>query len=167
MVKMDIIPFYFENDGVIPNNQLPLLIYKNALQYAISKNFGLSFKKNGWTNNWEDIILPYDHFHSNTHEVLGLTKGNARLMIGGRNGEIVLVETGDVIILPAGCGHYSVDNSLDYQFIGGYPNGANWNLMISLNNENSTSVFEEILNIPITDKDPIFGNDGPLFEFWK
>jgi uncharacterized protein YjlB len=47
MVKMDIIPFYFENDGVIPNNQLPLLIYKNALQYAISKNFGLSFKKNG------------------------------------------------------------------------------------------------------------------------
>jgi uncharacterized protein YjlB len=121
---MDIIPYYFENDGVIPNNPLPLLIYKNALQYASNKNFGLSFKKNGWTNNWEDIILPYDHFHSNTHEVLGLTKGNARLMIGGRNGEIVLVETGDVIILPAGCGHYSVDNSLDYQFVGGYPNGA-------------------------------------------
>jgi len=39
--------------------------------------------------------------------------------------------------------------------------------MVSLNNENSTSVFEEILNIPIPDKDPIFGNDGPLFEFWK
>ena len=144
MEKMDIIPYYFENDGVIPNNPLPLLIYKNALQYANSKSFGLTFKKNGWTNNWEDIILSYDHFHSNTHEVLGLSKGNARLMIGGKNGEIVLVETGDLIILPAGYGHYSVDNSLDYQFIGGYPNGANWNLKVSLNNENSTSIFEEI-----------------------
>ena len=42
---MDIIPYYFENDGVIPNNPLPLLIYKNALQYANSKSFGLTFKK--------------------------------------------------------------------------------------------------------------------------
>jgi len=167
MEKMDVIPYYFENDGVIPNNALPLLIYKNALKYAANKNFGLIFSNNGWTNNWEDIILPYEHFHSNTHEVLGLTKGNARLMIGGRNGEIVLVEKGDVIILPAGCGHYSVDNSLDYQFIGGYPKGADWNLMVSLNTENSTSIFEEILNIPIPDKDPVFGNDGPLFDFWK
>ena len=90
MEKMDVIPYYFENDGVIANNALPLLIYKNALKYAANKNFGLIFSNNGWTNNWEDIILPYEHFHSNTHEVLGLTKGNARLMIGGRNGEIFL-----------------------------------------------------------------------------
>ena len=162
MEKMDVIPYYFENDGV-----LPLLIYKNALKYAANKNFGLIFSINGWTNNWEDIILPYDHFHSNTQEVLGMTKGNARLMIGGRNGEIVLVEKGDVIILPAGCGHYSVDNSLDYKFIGGYPKGADWNLKISLKNEDSISIMKEILNIPIPDKDPVFGNDGPLFDFWK
>jgi uncharacterized protein YjlB len=41
MEKMDIIPYYFENDGVIPNNPLPLLIYKNALQYVSNKRIGL------------------------------------------------------------------------------------------------------------------------------
>jgi uncharacterized protein YjlB len=167
MEKMNIIPFYFENDGVIPNNKLPLLIYKNALQYLSDKNFQYAFSKNNWTNNWQDIVLDYDHFHSNTHEVLGLAKGIARLKIGGDNGEIVLVETGDVIIMPAGVGHYSLDNSLDYQFVGGYPNGAEWNSILSLKNEDSISIIEEILNIPIPDSDPIFGNKGPLFDFWK
>ena len=167
MEKIDVIPYYFKNDGVIPNNTLPLLVYRNVLKYIASENFELVFKKNGWTNNWKDIILPYDHFHSNTHEVLGLAKGNARLRLGGKNGSDLLIEIGDVIIMPAGVGHYSIDNSLDYQFIGGYPNGADWNVKISLKEEDSISIIDEILNIPNPDKDPVFGNEGPLFEYWK
>ncbi len=132
MEKIDVIPYYFKNDGVIPNNTLYLLVYKNVLKYIASENFELVFKKNEWTNNWKDIILPYDHFHSNTHEALGLAKGNARLRLGGKNGTDLLIEIGDVIIMPAGVGHYSIDNSLDYQFIGGYPNGADCNVKISL-----------------------------------
>jgi uncharacterized protein YjlB len=165
---MEIVEHFFSNDGTIPNSHLPLLVYKNIAQGDHKADWlGQTFKKNGWTNNWRDIILPFDHFHSNTHEVLGLAKGIARLKIGGDNGEIVLVETGDVIIMPAGVGHYSLDNSLDYQFVGGYPNGAEWNSILSLKNEDSISIIEEILNIPIPDSDPIFGNKGPLFDFWK
>jgi uncharacterized protein YjlB len=167
MKRVDIFTYFFENDGDIPNNKLPVLIYKNALKYIAAQDFEFCFTQNGWTNNWQDIILPTDHFHSNTHEVLGLKSGQARLKLGGKNGEIINVETGDVIILPAGVGHYSVDNSLEYQFVGGYPNGADWDLKFSLKNEDVNSILEEISHIPIPEKDPIWGSDGPLLKFWK
>jgi len=167
MNKADIITYYFKNDGDIPNNILPVVIYKNALQHVENKDFEFIFCQNGWSNNWHDIILTEDHFHSNTHEVLGLKSGQSRLKLGGKNGEIVSVETGDVIVLPAGVGHYSVDNSLEYQFVGGYPNGADWNLKFSLKKEDALSVLAEIATIPLPEKDPVFGADGPLFEYWK
>ena len=166
MKKEDIITYYFENDGDIPNNILPVVIYKNALHYMPDKNVESTFLQNGWANNWHDIILTEDHFHSNTHEVLGLKSGQARLMLGGRKGKMVNVETGDVIILPAGVGHYSVDNSVEYQFVGGYPNGADWNLHFCLKKEDSQTILAEIANIPLPENDPVFGDDGPLFEFW-
>jgi uncharacterized protein YjlB len=72
-----------------------------------------------------------------------------------------------MIILPAGVGHYSVDNSVEYQFVGGYPNGAEWNLKFSLKKEDSPSILAEIENIPIPQKDPLFGIDGPLSTYWK
>lgn len=166
MKKEHIISYYFENDGDIPNNILPVVIYKNALQYMPNKNFESTFLQNGWANNWHDIILTEDHFHSNTHEVLGLKSGKARLMLGGRKGTIVNVEMGDVIILPAGVGHYSINNSMDYQFVGGYPNGADWNLHFGLKKEDSPTILAEIANISLPVKDPIFGHNGPLFEYW-
>ena len=167
MNNVDIITYYFENDGDIPNNILPVVIYKNVLQHVVNKDFEFIFCQNGWSNNWHDIILTEDHFHSNTHEVLGLKSGQARLMLGGKNGEIVNVETGDLIILPAGVGHYSVDNSVEYQFVGGYPNGADWNLKFSLKMEDRQTILAEIATIPIPHKDPLFGIGGPLLKFWK
>ncbi|MCE4217423.1 hypothetical protein GD586_08175 [Pseudarcicella sp. GAP-15] len=167
MNKQDIITYFFENDGDIPNNILPVVIYKNALQHAVQKDLEVLFCQNGWGNNWQDIILTEDHFHSNTHEVLGLKSGQARLKLGGEKGEIVTVEKGDVIILPAGVGHYSVDNSIEYQFVGGYPNGAEWNLKFSLKKEDCSSVLAEIASIPLPKKDPVFGDGGPVFEYWK
>lgn len=166
MNKKAIITYLFENDGDIPNNILPVVIYKNALEHVVHKDFELLFSQNGWGNNWHDTILTEDHFHSNTHEILGLKSGQARLMLGGVNGKIVTVEKGDVIIIPAGVGHFSVDNSLEYQFVGGYPNGADWNLKFSLKKEDRSSVLTEIASIPLPDKDPVFGDNGPLFDYW-
>jgi uncharacterized protein YjlB len=51
--------------------------------------------------------------------------------------------------------------------VGGYPNGADWNLKFSLKNEDANSILEEISHIPIPEKDPIWGIDGPLLMFWK
>jgi uncharacterized protein YjlB len=166
MKSIKIVPFFFNHDGIIPNSKLPVLIYKNVLSDAIQEDLEQTFKQNGWTNNWKDIILPYDHFHSTTHEVLGLLKGKARLMIGGKDGQEIIVETGDVIVIPAGVGHYSLDNSIDYQFVGGYPNGAAWDLKISLA-ENAATIMEEIAKIPLPNTDPIFGENGPLVDYWK
>lgn len=98
---------------------------------------------------------------------MGLKSGQARLKLGGEKGEIATVEKGDVIILPAGVGHYSVDNSTEYQFVGGYPNGADWKLKFGLIDEDRHSILAEIAAIPIPDKDPIFGINGPLFGFWS
>jgi uncharacterized protein YjlB len=87
-------------------------------------------------------------------------------MMGGKNGQEVIVERGDVIIIPAGVGHYSLDNSIEYQFVGGYPNGANWDIKVSLK-ENEATIMEEIANIPIPNTDPIFGENGPIVDYWK
>jgi uncharacterized protein YjlB len=51
--------------------------------------------------------------------------------------------------------------------VGGYPNGADWDLKFSLKKEDSHSILVEIANIPIPEKDPVFGIDGPLFDYWK
>ena len=54
---------------------------------------------------------------------------------------------------------------MKYQFIGGYPNGADWNLKTNL--EEEQTVLAEIAHIPIPNTDPLFGINGPLFDYWK
>lgn len=165
---MKIVEYFFSNDGTIPNSHFPLLIYKHVAQGEHKTEWlEQTFVKNGWTNNWRDIILPYDHFHSNTHEVLGLASGTALLHVGGKNGQTIKVESGDVIIMPAGVGHYSIDNSSPYQFVGGYPFGADWNLKKSLQEENETTLLNELKNVPFPITDPVFGKGGNLFTYWK
>ena len=44
-------------------------------------------------------------------------------IIGGQNGIELLAKTGDVIIIPAGVGHYSIGNQEKYEVIGDYPDG--------------------------------------------
>jgi len=40
------------------------------------------------------------------------------------------------------------------------------NLKFSLKKEHSSSILAEIANIQLPEKDPIFGDNGPLFEIW-
>ena len=92
--------YYFTDDGIIPNNALPVILYPNVIDLADCSDWlENTFIKNNWLNNWRDIVLPYDHFHSNTHEVLGLGWGNVSLKIGGVNGQVFHLSAGDVIII--------------------------------------------------------------------
>ena len=95
--KPKIIRKTFKDDGIFPNNPLPLLIYKNVLKLPVkhsSKIIGDIFKKNNWTNSWKNGIYPYHHYHSITHEVLGVYEGNTIVQLGGEAGITQLIEKG-------------------------------------------------------------------------
>jgi uncharacterized protein YjlB len=70
--------YFVKDDGVFPNNSLPILLYPKVLHLprlfpalAVRK----LFQKNNWGNNWKQGIYTYHHYHSITHEVLGVCKG--------------------------------------------------------------------------------------------
>ena len=101
----------FADDGRIPNNpSLPLVIYRLALPKSqhFAKDFETKFAANGWHNSWRNGVFDYHHYHSNTHEVLGVATGEARVCFGGEQGEVLALAAGDVAILPAGTGHNRV-----------------------------------------------------------
>lgn len=103
MEKMKFIKF--EDDGRIPNNEsLAAAIYPGAFKDN-PETIEETFNKNGWTNSWTNGVFDYHHYHSNTHEVLGVRSGSALLLLGGEDGQEVEVHTGDVAVLPAGTGH--------------------------------------------------------------
>lgn len=122
--------YIFEDDGITPNSDLPVLIYRNVAKgLHLAEYFEHLLQKNGWTNNWRDTISLQDHYHSTTHEALAIAEGNVRVQIGGKNGKMVELYAGDVVIIPAGVGHYSLDNSHPYLVVGGYPDGASWDMI--------------------------------------
>lgn len=158
---------FFTDDGTVPNSHLPIILYLQvANNSSLSDWFENKLKENNWGNNWRDIVLPYDHFHSNTHEVLALSSGTVSLKIGGNQGKIFNLSAGDVLIIPGGVGHYSVSKHTNYQFIGGYPNGNDWDLRTGLPEERP-AVLANLAKIILPKTDPIFGENGHLIDLWK
>lgn len=165
--NFEIEKYFFEDDGIIPNNVLPVLVYRQVCTVEDKSNwFESTFIANGWTNNWRDIILPYDHFHSTTHEVLGVGRGDVTLQVGGRLGQQLSLHAGDVVILPAGVGHYALTLNNDYEIVGGYPEGKSWDLLMG-NEENREKALIKIKNLPIPFTDPIAGEHGTLLTYWR
>jgi uncharacterized protein YjlB len=163
---MKIERYFFEDDGVIPNSKLAVVVYRQVCSVEDkSLWFENTFIENGWTNNWRDVIMSDDHFHSTTHEVLGVGRGKATLQVGGRNGARLHVTAGDMIIIPAGVGHFGADSSDDYEIVGGYPDGRAWNIMFGSEAERKLA-FQQISTIPTPSKDPIDGYHGHLFKCW-
>lgn len=156
----------FQDDGSIPNNpNLPVLLYEGTFKEnpsAIEK----TFNEHGWTNSWQGGVFDYHHYHSNTHEVLGVRSGSATIRLGGEQGETVTVKEGDVAVLPAGTGHKKLDASDDFQVVGAYPNGINPNKKLG-KPEERPHALEEIASVPLPLQDPIYGEEGPLFDSWK
>jgi uncharacterized protein YjlB len=60
VVSADIEPlaFVFEDDGLVPNNRLPLLVYKGAVDVANDhpeKTIEGLFGANGWGDMWRTV----------------------------------------------------------------------------------------------------------------
>ncbi|MCD2137599.1 cupin domain-containing protein [Salinicoccus halitifaciens] len=163
--EMEIIQIEVEDDGRIPNHwKLPLLIYREALD---SRDDAVKIlHENGWSGEWLGSVHPFHHYHSNTHEVLVVDAGTATLQLGGELGEKVDVSAGDVIILPAGYGHKMIESSDDYQNYGAYPGGVEFDVNYGESDERP-EVLDNIKKVPMPEADPVFGEDGPLFNYWN
>jgi uncharacterized protein YjlB len=120
----------FDDDGKTPNSRLPLLAYRRALRLdpafdpaAICED---AFAANGWRHAWRDGIYPFRHFHTNTHEVLGIARGRVSVEFGGAAGERIALEVGDVVLIPAGVSHKRVGGSGDLLVVGAYPGNGDY-----------------------------------------
>jgi uncharacterized protein YjlB len=137
------------------------VIYRLALPASdhLAKDFEKCFSGNGWTNSWRDGIFDFHHFHSNTHEVLGVAQGEARVSFGGEAGDVQAVSAGDVAILPAGTGHKCESASDDFLVVGAYPDGRDYDICRGDPAEHDRAVAR-IAGVPLPKKDPIFGKSG-------
>jgi uncharacterized protein YjlB len=107
-------------------SRLPLVIYRNAVRLTGASDpaalFEVLFARHGWKGSWRDGIYDFSHYHSRTHEVLGLARGTAGVRFGGARGRIIWLKAGDVAILPAGTGHQRIEASPDLLVVGVYLN---------------------------------------------
>jgi uncharacterized protein YjlB len=81
------------------------------------------FARNGWGGSWVDGVFDFHHFHSTSHEVLGVVSGEATLELGGPQGSAFDVTAGDVLVLPAGSGHRRASSRAGFTVVGAYPEG--------------------------------------------
>ena len=161
----------FTDDGSVPNNpNLPFIHYRNAVALSDSGDPAAIleelFKGNGWRDSWRNGIYEYVHYHSSTHEVLGIARGEASVRFGGDHGRIFEVHAGDVAILPAGTGHQRIRASKDLLVVGAYPGTGTYDECRGSPQERERAL-KSIPKVPLPDKDPVYGANGPLLAAWK
>jgi uncharacterized protein YjlB len=170
MDRILIIKHYLTADKNIPNNDLPLLIYKDALtlnQSDIQNAITIEklFRKNDWRPSWRDGIHDFHHYHSTAHEVLGIYSGHAKVQFGGSLGVIQEVSKGDIIVIPAGVAHKNLSCSDDFQCVGAYPTGQDYDIKYGEEDERAEAEHN-IMMVALPTHDPVFGKQGPLEKWW-
>lgn len=161
---MDIESHLIEEAEGFPNNpKLPLLHYHSVLEDSEPSAIQNKFESNGWKNSWVDGVFSYHHFHSNTHEALGVASGFCDVQIGGGSGAVFRIEKGDVLVIPAGVSHKNVGASDDFVCVGSYPT----DIPYDMKREGAEGVKERIQEVGLPEADPAFGEEGPLFDYWS
>jgi len=161
--------YFVKDDGIFPNNRLPILHYPSVLELPpllAARAVRKLFQENNWTNNWKQGIYTYHHYHSNTHEVLGVCKGEALLQLGGENGISLFIQKGDVLVIPAGVAHMNLGKENDVTCVGGYPDGRDYDMNYGKPDERPTA-DHNIASVPLPKTDPVFGKKGGLLQAWK
>jgi uncharacterized protein YjlB len=165
-----IIPYTLRHDGIFPNNnKLPVIFYKDVLILspdASDKPIINLFNDHNWRNEWTNGIYDYHHYHSITHEVLGVVSGRAKVQLGGENGVTLEIKKGDVILIPAGVAHKKMMASPDFKCVGAYPDGMDYDIKTG-KPEEWAEAERNITNVPMPKLDPVYGEEGPLLKYWK
>lgn len=151
-------------DNFPNNSNLPFLIYKSV--FKSTKKIKEVFKNNDWKNLWTDGIYDYHHYHSNTHEALGILAGDCEIEMGGENGVFFKLSAGDAVIIPAGVSHKKQSCSDDFKCIGAYPFAVEYDMNYGKPSE-LLAAKKKISQVPLPFTDPVYGKNGPLFNYWK
>lgn len=153
--------------NAIPNTSIqskPLMIYHQAFN-ASSNELAARFEEIGEvTPQWVYSMYRQTHYHSTTHEVLGVVAGRARLCFGGENNPDRFeptVEKGDMIIVPAGVGHRLLEDFAGgFKMVGAYPPGKQWDMCYGQPGEEDKA--RSIEKLDWFHGDPLLGPDGPV-----
>ena len=126
--------FHLSPTPHVPNSRLPVLVYRSAiptpsLPDSLSPAIACEIiEPNHWLKGGVFKHYPACHFHSVTHEAYAVFKGWSKIRLGrgplddDLDKDVVIdVSVGDVIVLPAGVAHCSVESSDDYEYVGLYP----------------------------------------------
>jgi uncharacterized protein YjlB len=161
--------FVFADDGLVPNNPMPFLVYKRAIDVdndQPEKTIEELFGANGWGDMWRNGVYDYLHYHATVHEALGVARGNAIVRFGGDGGTEIAVAAGDVAVLPAGTGHQCLTSSRDFSVVGAYPPGPKMQITRPTA-ENYRKALQTIPKVELPKTDPVMGEDGPLVRLWS
>jgi uncharacterized protein YjlB len=154
--------FMFKDDGAIPNNaELPAVVYPQAVRLDRAPDPAAMFEELHWGDTWRNGIYDYVHYHSAIHEALGIARGQARVRLGGDQGEELDVAAGDVLVLPAGTGHQCLMASTDFLVVGAYPPAGRYDVCRGSKAEHAKAL-KSIPQTPPPATDPLYGKAGPL-----
>lgn len=127
------------------------------------------------------------HFHSVTHEAYAVIAGSSTLRLGAgplddeNHGVWTTLRKGDVIILPAGVAHASVDGDAAggsegedaedaevYEYLGFYPRGSPQydNNFCKASPEETEAKAEVARAVPVPEWDVVDGEAGSLVGIW-
>ncbi len=159
--------YNFKDDGETPNNpELPLVHYRSAVKldpdYDPAAIFEVLFKYYGWTGTWRDGVFDFNHFHTKSHEVLGIARGKVCVRFGGARGRKINLKAGDVVIVPAGTGHRRMRASADLLVVGAYPEGGHYDEPTP-HDVDAKKARRDIAKVPVPSRDPVFGHEGSAY----
>ncbi|OCT49062.1 cupin domain protein [Cladophialophora carrionii] len=166
---------HLQPNAYAPNSDLPVLIYRDVLPLPVNESTATTFLEgHGWERRgvWGHIAVR--HFHPNSHECYGIFQGQSTLLLGcgssdpsTASGLHVDVHVGDVVILPAGTAHCSVESTPDYRYVGVYPKGCpRWRNELGKEPIDEKALRKEILAVALPTQDPVTGPDGALMRLW-
>jgi uncharacterized protein YjlB len=162
---------HFKDDGWTPNNpKFPMIHYRGAVKlerkWDPAAVFEVLFARYQWAGSWRDGVYDFLHFHTKSHEVLGIARGTVCVRFGGAKGRNIKLKAGDVVILPAGTGHCRVESSDDLLVVGAYPEGSGYDEP-KPEDIDPKIARANIAKVPVPLHDPVYGAEGPLRHVWN
>jgi len=161
-----------KDDGETPNNpDCPLLFYRSPVsldnQHDPAAIFEVLFASHGWKSSWRNGMYDFNHFHTHTHEVLGIARGKVTALFGGMKGHKVELKAGDVVVIPSGTGHKRIRQSKDLLIVGAYPtNGGDYDEP-KPDRVDLKEARRQIKKVRLPLADPVYGKQGPLRRIWR